>query len=139
MLDLTGKTFLITGAARGIGRATARELVRAGAAVALCDVNQQVDGLEYQTGDGTALAETAAKIREDQPASRIITASVDVRNYEQLRDLAQRATADLVSLDSNHTNAGIASWPPPIWQSTEELWTTIIDTNLTSLSNSART
>src|SRR5690625_876883 len=108
MLDLTGKPFLITGAARGIGRATAHVLVAAGAAVALCDAHQQVDGLEYQTGDGTALAETAAKMRQDQPAARIITASVDVRNYEPLRDLAQRATAEFGSLDGVVANAGIA-------------------------------
>src|SRR5690625_5750115 len=115
MLDLTGKPFLTTAAARGIARATAHELGRAGAAVALCAVNQQADGLEYQTGDGTALAETAAKMRQDQPAARIIPASVDVRNYEQLRDLAQRATAEFGSLYGVVVKDGIARWPKSTW------------------------
>lgn len=37
--DLTGKTFLLTGAAGGIGRATAKALVHQGARLILCDLN----------------------------------------------------------------------------------------------------
>ena len=39
MWDLNGKLALVTGAASGIGRATAKELARKGARLVLCDVN----------------------------------------------------------------------------------------------------
>src|SRR5699024_9430452 len=111
MLDLSNRTFLITGAARGIGAAIATEFAQAGAAIALSDVNQHIPGLDYETGSATALAETAAQIRQNNPGAKIITASVDVRNYDQLRDLAARAKSEFGTLDGAIANAGIASWP----------------------------
>ena len=41
-IDFSGKTAVITGAASGMGRCAALELVRRGAAVVLCDVNREV-------------------------------------------------------------------------------------------------
>lgn len=138
MLDLSNRTFLITGAARGIGAAIATEFAQAGAAIALSDVNQHIPGLDYETGSATALAETAAQIRQNNPGAKIITASVDVRNYDQLRDLAARAKSEFGTLDGAIANAGIASWPTSTWQASEEQWQTMLDVNLTGAWNTAR-
>ncbi len=55
--DMTGKAALITGAASGLGRATALRLARAGAAVCLVDINK--DGLEATASEARALGVTA--------------------------------------------------------------------------------
>lgn len=55
--DMTGKAALITGAAAGLGRATALRLARAGAAVCLVDINK--DGLEATAREARAFGVTA--------------------------------------------------------------------------------
>ncbi|MDW5376722.1 SDR family NAD(P)-dependent oxidoreductase [Halomonas sp. HP20-15] len=54
-MQLTERTFLITGAASGLGAATAERLVAGGARVVLCDLSEAVDALAERLG-GAALA-----------------------------------------------------------------------------------
>jgi NAD(P)-dependent dehydrogenase (short-subunit alcohol dehydrogenase family) len=77
-IDMSGKTALITGAARGIGFETASLITRAGGSVMIADI------------DGAAAEEAAAKlVAEGLPAA---AATVDVRDPEQ----AQAAVAATV-------------------------------------------
>lgn len=136
MIDLTDQVALVTGAARGIGRATSVALAEAGADVVVTDVADQVEGLTYETASNTDLSETAALV--EAAGSRALTAVVDVRDHGSLVAAVERADKDFHRLDILVANAGIASWPVTTWQATEDQWRTMLDVVLTGTWNSCR-
>ncbi|MGB6006647.1 2,3-dihydro-2,3-dihydroxybenzoate dehydrogenase [Castellaniella sp.] len=89
-----GRHILVTGAASGIGAAVARQLLAQGARVSAVDL--QADGL---------LALRAAA--DAQPASRLWTAPLDVRNGAQVEDVVAQAQAALGPLDGLASVAGV--------------------------------
>lgn len=92
MRNLRGKTVAITGAASGIGRALARELVEEGANVALSDV------------DEAGLQQTAAML----PGScRVTTHIVDVAQRQAVEDYADQVRAQHGGADMIINNAGL--------------------------------
>ena len=107
--SLEGKTALVTGASRGIGKAIAEELARAGASVVL----------SYRTGSGEAAA-LATEI-----GARAVQA--DVSDAESARALVVEAG----DLDVLVNNAGVTRDGLLVRMSDED-WQTVIDTNLTS-------
>jgi NAD(P)-dependent dehydrogenase (short-subunit alcohol dehydrogenase family) len=112
--DLSGKVALVTGAARGIGFETARQMHARGASVALSDVD----------GDG---AEAAAEALGE----RALGMAVDVRDQGQLEDSVAKTVEAFGGLDVAVANAGIA----PAHVSTTRLadreeWERILDVNL---------
>ena len=90
--DLTGQVALVTGAARGLGRAIALALAGAGADVAL--------GLRDRKEDGGLADEIAALGR------RALPLQMDVLDLEQARGAIDRAVAELGRLDVLVNNAG---------------------------------
>ncbi len=132
MIDFTGQTVWVTGAARGIGRATALAFAEAGASLIVSDIALQVEGLTYETASAHDLAESVAMVAEasGSPAG-VVPVVCDVRE----RDACDRAVATALErfgrLDVVVANAGIASWPASTWQATEEQWRTMIDVVLT--------
>jgi NAD(P)-dependent dehydrogenase (short-subunit alcohol dehydrogenase family) len=117
-IDLTDRVALVTGAARGIGRATAISLAEAGAKVVVSDVATPVTGLLYETGEATGLA--------------------DVRSYDELQHAVSTAVERFGGLQLLVANAGIASWPKTTWQATEAEWQTMLDITLTGTWNTCR-
>jgi len=107
--SLEGKNALVTGASRGIGRAIAAELARAGASVVL----------SYRTGAEEAEA-LAAEI-----GGRAVQA--DVSDSESARALVE----DAGDLDVLVNNAGVTRDGLLVRMSDED-WETVIDTNLAS-------
>ncbi len=92
------KPGLVTGAGSGIGRATALEFARTGAAVAVLDI------------DEAAAAETAELIRKDGGEALAVT--VDIADEDSVREAVQRTVAAFGGLDFAVNNAGMASHNP---------------------------
>lgn len=85
--SLEGKTILITGAASGIGRATAKECANMGASLVLIDLNVEgLDSVKNEVGDKS-----------------ILSFAIDLTDYELLCN----AVSQLPKLDGVFSNAGI--------------------------------
>jgi 3-oxoacyl-[acyl-carrier protein] reductase len=119
MIDLSGRTALVTGGNRGIGRAVAVALARAGADVALT----------YHTRDADA-RETASAI--EALGRRVLVQQVDVGRHEDLARLADDAIRTFGGVDILVNNAGIIR-PQPIAEITARDWDELIAVNLTSV------
>jgi 3-oxoacyl-[acyl-carrier protein] reductase len=119
MIDLSGRTALVTGGNRGIGRAVAVALARAGADVALT----------YHTRDADA-RETASAI--EALGRRVLVQQVDVGRREDLARLADDAIRTFGGVDILVNNAGIIR-PQPIAEITARDWDELIAVNLTSV------
>ncbi len=136
MIDFTGKVALVTGAGRGIGRASARALAEAGARVVVTDVRSQIEGLTYATAEASDLDETVRLIIE--AGGEAIGVHADVRRVEELRAAVDRAMQAWGRLDTVVANAGIASWPPSTWEADDAQWQTMMDVVLTGTWNTVR-
>jgi SDR family mycofactocin-dependent oxidoreductase len=136
MIDLTNRAALVTGAARGIGRATAIALAEAGAKVVVSDVATPVSGLLYETGEAIGLSETARLISEAGGDALAVTA--DVRDVAELRKAVASAVEQFGGLDILVANAGIASWPKTTWEATEDEWQTMLEITLTGTWSTCR-
>jgi NAD(P)-dependent dehydrogenase (short-subunit alcohol dehydrogenase family) len=113
--NLAGRTALVTGAASGIGRATALELARRGADLALCDLDAQ--GLEATAAEARALG------RE------VLARRVDVASDEAMRELARDVHARVPAVDLLVNNAGVAIGGGFL-DTTLEDWSWILGVNL---------
>jgi SDR family mycofactocin-dependent oxidoreductase len=127
---LSGKVALITGAARGQGRAHAELLAAQGAAVVITDVASQVDTVPYATATKDDLSETADAIRAC--GGQVESVVADVRSLDDVYHSVQVALDAFGRLDIAIANAGIFH-RGPAWELTEEEFATMIDVNLTGV------
>ena len=132
---LDGKVALITGAARGQGRAHAVALAREGARIAAVDICAQIEGVEYPLATPADLAETARQVEAlGQPC---LTFEVDARDSAAMSAAAECTAVEFGGVDIGVVNHGIfmvGSWAA----TTDELWDTMIETNLSAVWRSAR-
>lgn len=114
--NFTGKVAFVTGAANGIGRATALAFAREGASVVVADVseqNNQDTGRMIQELSGHALAVTC-----------------DVRRNEEVQRALNATIEAFGRLDFAFNNAGIEYTVQPLADLAEEEWDRIIDIDL---------
>ena len=113
---LKGKVAIVTGAASGIGRASARLFAAEGAKVVCVDRTQEVMDTGGLIGDagGTALPMLA-----------------DVSKEEDVAGFVDRAVKEYGQLDAIYANAGISGGgQPPFFELTAEHWRAVLDVNL---------
>jgi len=115
---LDGKVALVTGASRGIGRALALALGRAGADLALA--SRTVEALESCAAEARALG------------VRALTVPLDVADLGAARRAVEQTAAELGRLDVLVNVAGVNRRKPAL-EITEEDWDLVVDTNLRSV------
>ncbi len=115
LFDLTGKVAMVTGASKGLGKAMATGLAKAGATLALCARN---------LGDlGKAAAEAG------KWGSRVDAFPLDVRDQESIRKASDSILAKFGRIDILVNNAGI-NVRKAVLDLSEEEWDSVLDTNL---------
>ena len=112
-----GKTALVTGASRGIGKEIALELARNGYRVAV----------NYFNDPAPMVDAAMAEIHALQPAS--IGIQADIRCGAQVSAMFVKVMAEFGHLDLLVNNAGVQTWKT-LLEVTEEEWDLVIDTNL---------
>lgn len=132
---LEGKVALITGGARGQGRSHALTFAREGADVVICDVAGQLPTAPYSLASEEELSETARSVEEFD--RRCLAVRTDVRNSEQIREVAERAIDEFGRIDILLANAGIESFGKA-WELSDEQWDEMIGVNLTGVWKSCR-
>ena len=112
----TGKVAFVTGAAGGIGRATALAFAREGAGVVVADVSEQGN------------QETARMIEE--AGGRALAVRCDVTRSEDAKAALDKAVETFGRLDVAFNNAGVEQPIMPAADLTEEEWDRIVAINL---------
>ncbi|MFJ9320439.1 SDR family oxidoreductase [Streptomyces globisporus] len=126
---MAGRAAVITGAARGLGRACALAFAREGADLMLLDVAGELPGVPYPLGSASQLAHTADLCRE--AGSAVLTRQADVRDLAALEAAADAAEERFGRIDALVNNAGIAAPSGrPAHEITEAEWQLMIDVDL---------
>jgi NAD(P)-dependent dehydrogenase (short-subunit alcohol dehydrogenase family) len=111
-----GKTAIVTGAARGIGRAIAERFAQEGARVMIADID-----------------EVAAQNVAEEAGIQVIAQRLDVTSESSWREAVDRAIKDWGKVDILVNNAGIAGRSAPLWEYTVEEWRQVIGIDLTGV------
>ncbi len=114
-IDLSNRAAIVTGGARGIGRAIAERLLASGAAVCLWDV------------DAAALEAAKAELSAQ---GKVHTATVDVTSLESVEAAVASTFGAFGKIDILVNNAGIAGNNAKTWETTPEDWQRVIAINL---------
>jgi SDR family mycofactocin-dependent oxidoreductase len=133
---MQGKVALVTGAARGIGRACALALAMEGADIVTLDLAGPVESVtQYPPATRADLVETERLITA--AGQRCVTVQADVRDIAALRSTVERTVRELGRLDIVVANAGIGMWGN-LAAMQDRQWCDVIDINLTGAANTMR-
>jgi NAD(P)-dependent dehydrogenase (short-subunit alcohol dehydrogenase family) len=115
-LEFSGKVALVTGAASGMGLATAQAFAEACAAVVLADVREDAVNAEVQ--------------KLVAAGHKAIAVRCDVSDEGQVEQMVDRTVAEFGRLDVAFNNAGVMARIAPTAESTREDWDRVIGINL---------
>ena len=132
-----GKVVLVTGAARGQGRAHAVRLAGEGADIVAVDLCAGIDTVvgKYPPATREDLDRTVVEV--EKAGGRIVARVADVRDQAALDAAVAEGIAELGRLDGVIANAGIASYGRA-WELDEATWQDMIDVNLTGVWHTAK-
>jgi 3-oxoacyl-[acyl-carrier protein] reductase len=146
-IDLSGRVALVTGSSRGLGRADALALARAGADVVLADIQLESDGgadaeaygplAQAARAEGLVYTErTADEIRS--LGRRALAVRCDVTERAQVEAAVERAREEAGPVDILVANAGTLDHVARLEEQSPELWERDLRVNLTGVFNCAQ-
>ncbi|MCR4787377.1 MAG: SDR family oxidoreductase [Lachnospiraceae bacterium] len=124
--EFNGKTILITGAAKGQGRAVALGFAKEGANIIAFDLGQKIPYPAYNRSSN----EDLEKLKEDIEAlgAKAVIYAGDIRNEEDVKEAVERGIKEFGSIDILFSNAGIAAYGYS-WELTSQQFDAVIDIN----------
>ena len=147
-IDLTGRVALVTGGSRGLGRADALTLARAGADVVIADIQVESDestetaeryGVLAQVAKQQGLVYTEQTAKEIQELGRRSAAiKCDVTDREGVQATVARIVEEFGSVDILINNAGTLDHAAQFADQSPELWERDLRVNLTGGFNCAQ-
>jgi 3-oxoacyl-[acyl-carrier protein] reductase len=146
-IDLSGRVALVTGGSRGLGRADALTLARAGADVAIADILVESDVSEEtdRWGSLATVARTQGIVYTESTAEEIramgrraLALKCDVTDREQVVAAVSRTVEELGSVDILINNAGTLDHVGQFHDQRPDLWERDLRVNLTGSFNCAQ-
>jgi 3-oxoacyl-[acyl-carrier protein] reductase len=146
-IDLSGRVALVTGGSRGLGRADALTLARAGADVVIADLLVESELSEETDAYGplAQVARTQGLVQTESTAEEIrglgrraLAVRCDVTDRDQVRAAVDRTIAELGSVDILVNNAGTLDHVGQFHHQSPELWERDLRVNLTGAFNCAQ-
>jgi 3-oxoacyl-[acyl-carrier protein] reductase len=146
-IDLSGRVALVTGGSRGLGRADALTLARAGADVAVADIQLESDsgeeaeryGVLAQAARAQGMVYTEATVEEIRALGRrALALKCDVTDRAQVEATVARIVEELGSVDILVNNAGTLDHVAQFPDQRLELWERDLRVNLTGGFNCAQ-
>ena len=113
---LDGRTALVTGGSRGLGKVFCQALAEAGAEIVLCSRNEEQ-------------AKAAAEEIEEATKKKVLGIKTDITNPEEVENLITRTIEEFGHIDILVNNAGI-NIRHPVAEFPDEEWLRVIDINL---------
>jgi len=120
--DLSGKNVLITGASKGIGRATALSFAKAGASGIVLLARSDLASLESE------ILETAKAANRSAP--KVLRLAVDTTDRAQVEKAAKEVESSLGSIDILINNAGYLEENRPLVESDPDEWWYVYEVNV---------
>lgn len=114
LFSLKGKTAIVTGASRGIGKRMALALADAGANLVLSARNEEL------------LRETEREAKKR--GIKTLVSPIDTTKLEEIQGMVKKSIDSFGKIDILVNNAGVG-WPKPVLKVTEEDWDAVIDVN----------
>jgi meso-butanediol dehydrogenase/(S,S)-butanediol dehydrogenase/diacetyl reductase len=136
-VELPGKVALVTGAARGLGRAVALALAHAGCDVAVSDIGHGQDpAVPYRLASGDDLADTARAV--EAVGRRSVAIAADVTVASEVARMVSEVERRFGGLDVLVANAGIIA-AGPVAQFDEAQWDRVFAVNVKGVFLTCRT
>jgi SDR family mycofactocin-dependent oxidoreductase len=128
MGSVDGRVALVTGAARGQGRAHAIALANEGAHLIITDLCADISTVPYSLGSSEELAETAAMV--EATGRRCLTMTADIRDTAAMGLVVEAGLDTFGAIDICVANAGVTGYGK-FHELDDDTWNDMIDVDLT--------
>jgi SDR family mycofactocin-dependent oxidoreductase len=130
---LGGQVAIVTGGARGIGRAVAVRLAKEGTDVVICDIADQISSVPYPMAKAQDLEETIRLIEAE--GVRASSVQADVRSRQQMENVVSQTIESFGKVDILVANAGVLTfgW---LHELSDAEWDDVIAVNLSGVAKS---